>query len=270
MTAGGSGARRLLQRAAHVLEEGPVHTLDLARRVLGLEGNPGAASAAVFTLLGSDVRFHVDGDGRWSLARAGTKVGPALQAERYAVVDVETTGGAPSRGHRVTEVAVVEVREGVVEETYHTLINPGRSIPPRISRITGITDEMVAAAPYFDQVADEVLDRLRGRTFVAHNARFDWGFVRTELADAIGETPAGRPLCTIKLVRRLVPILRRRNLDAVTAHYGVTVEGRHRALGDAVATARILLRLLDEAGRRGIGDLAALRRFLAGDAGAEA
>lgn len=254
----------LLRRAARALDDGPLHTLDLARRVLGLAGHPGAASAAVFTLLGPDDRFRVDADGLWSLAGADAVVGRGLGEERYAVVDVETTGGSHSRGHRITEVAVVEVRDGVVEESFHTLVNPGRRIPPRISRLTGITDEMVAAAPYFDQIADRVMGRLRDRIFVAHNVRFDWGFVSAELAEAVGEVPDVRRLCTVRLARRLVSGLRRRNLDAVTSHYGVEVEERHRARGDAVATARVLLRLLDEAEARGIADLRALERFLDG------
>jgi len=208
--------------------------------------------------LGPDRRFHVDRRGLWSLAEPGVRIGPGLRRERYAVVDVETTGLGHGRGHRITEIAVVEVRDGVVEDSFHTLVNPGRSIPPRIQGLTGITDEMVAAAPFFDQVADQVAERLGGRIFVAHNARFDWGFVMAELAEAGADVPDIRRLCTVRLARRLLPKLRRRNLDALTRHYGVQVGDRHRAHGDAVATARILLRLLDEAESRGIGDLDAL------------
>ena len=257
----------LLGRAARALHEGPVHTLELARRVLGLQGNPGAASAAVFALLGADERFQVDGEGVWSLAEPDVAVGPGLRRERYAVVDVETTGGSHGRGHRITEVAVVEVRDGVLAGGFHTLVNPGRRIPPRISSMTGITDEMVVGAPYFDAVADRLMEHLRGRIFVAHNARFDWGFVSAQMAEAVGEVPDVERLCTVRMARRLLPRLRRRNLDAVAAHYGVEIDGRHRAYGDATATARILLRLLDEAETRGLGDLRALRRYLAGRKG---
>lgn len=250
-----------MERAARALDGGPVHTLDLARSVLGLRGNPGAASAAVFALLGPDRRFRVDGEGRWSLAEPGARVG-SFRDERFAVVDVETTGGAPTRGHRITEIAVVEVRDGALSDAFHTLVNPGRRIPPRISALTGITDRMVAGAPYFDEVADRVLERLRGRVFVAHNARFDWRFVTAQLADALGEVPDVKRLCTVRMARRLLPELRRRNLDAVTRHFGLEVASRHRALGDAEATARVLLRLLDRAEARGLADLVALRGFL--------
>lgn len=254
--------RRLLARAAEALDDGPVHTLELARVVLGLDGPPGAASAAVFALLGPDARFRVDGDGRWSLARR-RPLGPSLREEDYAVVDVETTGGSYRRGHRITEIAVVEVRDGVVGDAFSTLVNPGRRIPPRIQSLTGITNRMVRGAPFFEDVAETVLERLRDRVFVAHNVRFDWSFVSAQLGDAVGEVPEGPRLCTVKLARKFLPDLRRRNLDAVTDYYGVDVDGRHRARGDAVATARVLLRLLDEAEVRGLGDLSSLRRFLA-------
>lgn len=254
----------LVGRVAERLREGPLHTVDLARQALGLSGNPRAASAAVFTLLGSDPRFHVDGTGRWSLRDPRAGVDESLTSPSYAVVDVETTGGRAGRGHRIIEIAVVEVRDGVIADDFRTLVNPGARIPRMITRITGITSEMVAPAPYFDAIAGEVLERLRGRVFVAHNARFDWGFVRAELAEAVGEVPEMRKLCTVRMTRRLVPRLRRRNLDAVARHFGVPIEGRHRAFGDAFATARILIRLLDEAAARGIPDLATLEAHLAG------
>ena len=237
-----------------------MHTVALAREVLGLTGNPGAASAAVFTLLGADARFHVDGEGVWSMV--GPAPGTPLSELRYAVVDVETTGGTHSGGHRMTEIALYEVRGGVVEDEYRSLLNPGRSIPRRIQVLTGITDRMVRSAPYFDHIATDVLERLQGRIFVAHNARFDWGWVSRQLAEAIGEVPQVECLCTVQMARRLLPRLRRRNLDALALHYGVEVPDRHRAHGDALATARILIRLLDEAGRQGLADLHALRGFL--------
>lgn len=96
---------------------------------------------------------------------------------------------------------------------------------------------MVATAPYFDQVADRVAERLRGRVFVAHNVRFDWSFVSAALLEAVGEVPDVRRLCTLRMSRRLLSDLPRKSLDAVTSHYGIQVEDRHRARGDAIATA---------------------------------
>ncbi len=258
----GPGDASLIRSAAQHLADGPAHTLDLARDVLGLRGHPGAASAAVFQLLGTDPRFRVDAQGVWSLDEALAPLGAPLADVGFAVVDVETTGGASGHGHRITEIAIVEVRGGRIVDEYETLVNPGRAIPPGIAALTGITTEMVGAAPYFEHVSDEVERRLQGRAFVAHNASFDWGFVSAELVRAGGDAPHVPKLCTVRMARRLVPGLRRRNLDELSRHFGVVVHARHRAHGDALATARILLRLLDEASGRGIDDLATLQWYL--------
>ncbi len=252
----------LLQLAWAMLEEGPAPTTDLAREVLGLDGHPGAAAAAVFALLGRDERFEVDADGRWSL-RGGTPRPPGTPLSRlcYAVVDVETTGGSYDGGHRVTEIAVVEVRRGEVTDSFHTLVHPGRPVWPSTERLTGITDEMLATAPSFDEIAEEVFRRLAGRVFVAHNAGFDWGWVRAQLRDSLGDVPEVKRLCTISLTRRFAPELRYRNLDSLADHFQVPILERHRAHGDALATARILLRLLDRAESLGIGDLHSLKRY---------
>ena len=250
-------------KAAGLLGKGSAHTLDLALEVLGLSGNPGAASAAVFALLGTDSRFTVDHRGYWSLAEGPPFEGGSLESLRYAVVDVETTGGSPSRGHRITEIAVVEIRDGVISRDFNTLVNPGRSIPPRIAELTGITDAMVVGAPFFEDLAEELLSWLDGGIFVAHNVSFDWRFVSAQLGDALGDVPGGPQLCTVQMARRLAPGLKRRNLDSVASHFGIPIHARHRAHGDALATARILLRLLDEASGRGIRDLQALQRFMA-------
>ena len=256
-----TGRRSLLQSAWAVLEQGPVVTTELGREVLGLNGHPGAASAAVFALLGGDDRFEVDGEGVWSLRGGARRPGMPLSRLCYAVVDVETTGGAYDRGHRVTEVAVVEVRGGAVVDEFQTLVHPGRSVPSRTVSLTGITDGMLASAPTFDEVAEEVFRRIAGRVFVAQNAGFDWGWMRAQLGDALGDVPEVDRLCTVNLTRRLVPELRYRNLDALADFFDIPIHQRHRALGDALATARILLRLLDRAESLGIGDLRSLKRY---------
>lgn len=252
--------RTLAGQASDLLAAGPLHTLALAREVLRLEGNPGAASAAVFALIGDDPRFTVDAGGLWSLR--GDPLGPTLAELSFAVVDVETTGGRPAQGDRITDIAIVEVRGGEVVDTFTTLVNPGRAIPPVVRRITGIDEVLVADAPHFEDVAPEVQRRLLNRVFVAHNVTFDLGFVRAELTRALGDADLGPPLCTVRMARGLLPRLRRRNLDALALHYGIPIHARHRAHGDALATARILLRLLDEAAREGGHDLQSLNRIL--------
>jgi DNA polymerase III epsilon subunit family exonuclease len=250
----------LVERARDRLLEGPADTLDLARSVLRLSGPPSLVRTAVFSLLGSDARFRVDADGVWSLGDLAA--GPALDELRYAVVDVEATGGAYLSGDRIIEIAIAQVHRGQVGELWHTLVNPGRSLPFGVQHLTGIGDTMVVDAPFFDHVAPEVLRRLSGRVFVGHNVGFDWRLVYSELNSALGSAPSLRRLCTIRMSRCLLPRLRRRNLDALSRHYGIVNHARHRADGDALATARVLVRLLDEARGRGIRDLNALDRFL--------
>ncbi len=256
----------LLSRAVEHLRTGPAHTLELAG-LIGLSGHTGAASAAVFTLLGSDSRFQVDPQGTWTLVDREAEIGTPIHDMRYSVVDVETTGGGYLRGHRITEVAIVEVVGGRVNDEFSTLVNPGRHIPSMISSLTGITSQMVKDSPTFHDIAEEVLERLTGRVFVAHNARFDWGFVQHQLLDSLGVTPDLAQLCTVRMTRRLVPELTRRNLDSVTQYFGIDIQGRHRAGGDALATAQVLLRLLDQAEAQGIYDFPGLEAFLAAGRG---
>jgi DNA polymerase-3 subunit epsilon len=159
-----------------------------------------------------------------------------------AFVDVETTGGHPAY-HRVTEVAIVAARDGQFEWRWSQLVNPGVTIPPSIQTLTGISNDMVADAPPFERIAAEVLERLRGRLFVAHNARFDYGFLRGELRRA-GHRWQAPLACTVKLSRRLDPELPRHNLDTLIAHHGLSCETRHRALPDAEALWQVWQRWL--------------------------
>ena len=173
----------------------------------------------------------------------------------FLVVDVETTGISAWAGDRVTEVAAVFVKGGRVEEAFQSLVNPGRPIPPFITGLTGIDDAMVRDAPRFGEIAGELAQHLVGRVFVAHNARFDWNFLSAEydrVAKAPLESLTGDQLCTVRLARRFLGHLPRRNLDAVANHYGVSIDGRHRALGDARATAHVLVGLLRDAERNGL------------------
>jgi DNA polymerase III subunit epsilon len=254
----------LVARAMELLAAAPRATAELAEQVLGLRGNPQAAALAVFTLLGSDSRFQVDGGGVWSLAGAGASplLPAALLEEEWVVVDVETTGGSPEHGHRITEIAAVRVSAGRVTERFSTLVNPGRRIPGMITALTGISDQMVRDAPRFGEVAPSLCDFLAGSVFVAHNATFDWRFLSTEVHTALGRRLDGRQLCTVKLARRLLPQLPSRSLDALAIYFGLEIESRHRALDDAVATAHVLLRLIDLLHDRGVTDWAGVQTVL--------
>jgi DNA polymerase-3 subunit epsilon len=152
--------------------------------------------------------------------------------DRYVVfLDVETTGAIPGLD-RITEIGLIEVDGGRVVAEWSSLVNPLRSIPPEIQELTGITDAMVAEAPGFDRLAPDLYARLQGKVLVAHNARFDYGFLRQEFRRA-GYRYTAPVLCTVKLSRRLYPHERRHNLDALIARHGLPCEKRHRALADA-------------------------------------
>ena len=166
-----------------------------------------------------------------------TRADTPIRSLEYAIVDVETTGGSWGHGHRITDIAAVRLRgDGTVVDEYRTLINPERPIPAFITRLTNITPAMVRDAPLFGDVAPHIARVLGGAVFVAHNAAFDWRFVGAEF---------GRTLCTVSLARKVVPELRSRSLDSLVYFFDIPVEQRHRAYGDAVATAELFRRLLD-------------------------
>ena len=183
----------------------------------------------------------------------------ALDALEYAVVDCETTGGSPARGHRVTEIAAIRVdRAGRVLDEFSSLINPFRSIPAGITRITRIHDGMVADAPAFTDVAPRVQEVLAGAVFVAHNAPFDLRFVEWEMKRGDFGAPKGKVLCTARLARKVMTEMRSRSLDALIHRWGIPCEPRHRAYPDARATVDVLGRLLDRAEEQGVGTWAQL------------
>ena len=155
---------------------------------------------------------------------------PDFLSGGLAFVDIETNGG-PAQRESITEIGIIEVDAAGVCE-WSSLVRPGLRIPPHIERLTGIDNDMVACAPCFAEIADEVYDRLQGRLFVAHNARFDHGHLRAALRRA-GRDIRLRVLCTVKLSRRLFPEQRRHSLDHLIERHGLQVGDRHRALGDA-------------------------------------
>lgn len=186
-----------------------------------------------------------------------------LRSLEYAVVDVETTGGSAANGDRVTEFAAVVLDgEGRVIEEFQELVNPERSIPPFITRLTNITDAMVRDAPLFADIAPEVRRLLTGRVFVAHNVAFDWRFVSHELERATGTPCEGPRLCTVRLARRLVPEVRSRSLGSLSEFFGIENEARHRALGDAKATVELLGRLFERLDEHEVESWEALETFL--------
>jgi DNA polymerase-3 subunit epsilon len=269
------GPSLLADRAADYLKAGPADSRALIASVCQLSAVPAVvAEHMAVSLLHGHPRFARTANGAWRLSepappswRAAPAVDeePLLSSLSFAVVDVETTGGRAEHGDRITEIAVVTVRDGRVVDVFETLVNPERSIPPFISRLTNISWEMVRDKAPFRDVCADVLRALDGHVFVAHNANFDWRFVSAEVARSSGRQLTGRRLCTVRLSRRLLPQLRSRSLDWVARHYDVEIPPgkRHRAAGDALATAHCLIRLLDDARSHGCERWSDLERFLA-------
>ncbi len=284
-TPSGSATRILSQpttlsgRAARRLADGPLDAVTLMREVCQVDRlQQDAAERMAVALLSSHSEFVHLPSGHWALRdEQGTPVmakpvavresgiaflpspfdpvpdnSPALRDVNFAVVDVETTGTRASGSDRITEIAIASVRGGELREVYTQLVNPERLIPVHITGITGITWDMVKDQPVFRHIADEITSRLAGHVFTAHNASFDWRFVSEELRRGSGQMLAGPKLCTVRLARVMLPQLARRSLDHVTHHFGIDIAARHRAAGDAEATAKALVRMLDIAGDLGI------------------
>ena len=268
-------------RAARRLQQGPLDAVTLMREVCQVERlQSDAAERMAQALLGSHPEFVRLPSGQWALAAAPARdergpsgiktvgatgvrsaasaidgaddLGPSLRDITFSVVDVETTGTRAMGGDRITEIAIATVQGGAVVDVYSQLVNPERPIPPYITALTRISWDMVRDQPCFRHVADQVLSRLSGTVFVAHNASFDWRFVSEEVRRGVGHELAGPRLCTVRLARVLLPELSRRSLDHLTQHFGIAIEARHRAAGDAEATAHALCRMLVIAEREGL------------------
>lgn len=162
----------------------------------------------------------------------------------YAIVDIETTGGHAS-ANGITEIAICIHNGKKVVERYSTLVNPGRDIPIYISALTGITNDMVQKAPPFEDVAHDVYHLLNNNIFVAHNVNFDFSFVRHHLAAAGYELRCNK-LCTVRLGRKIMPGLPSYSLGKLCRHLNINNESRHRAAGDAEATAQLFSLLLQK------------------------
>ncbi len=180
----------------------------------------------------------------------------------FCVIDLETTGGSP-RTCAITEVGAVRYRGGDRVGTFHTLVNPGEPIPRFITHLTGLDDLDVLHAPAIDSVLPSLLEFLRGGVFVAHNARFDHGFVKAASRRLGYEDPPGPPVCTAKLARRVawqdVPNVR---LATLARHFRTTAKPTHRAFPDAETCAEVLHSLLELGGRLGILTLGDLREAM--------
>lgn len=165
---------------------------------------------------------------------------------KFAVVDLETTGGKPESG-RIIEIGIVLLDDFEVVKTFHTLVDPGMPIQPFVQNLTGITDRMVAGQPQFSSLAETVAELLQDRIFVAHNVQFDSGFMRAELKRCAIKFNPPR-LCTVKLSRHCFPGLPSYSLHNLTESLQLPDFKHHRALDDAMAAAEILKLAMKKAG----------------------
>ena len=151
--------------------------------------------------------------------------------DAMVLLDCETTGGKAIY-HRIIEIGLIVIEGGELIETWQTFIDPKVTLPPFIQRLTGITPGMIKGAPVFLDIAEELLSKLNGRTLVAHNARFDYSFLKNEFERA-GFTYNAKPLCSVKFSRNLYPQFKRHGLSQIINRFDLAVENRHRALDDA-------------------------------------
>ena len=185
----------------------------------------------------------------------------SLHETDFVVVDVETTGAKTPPG-RVMEIGAYRVRSGRIVAEFETLVNPEASIPPFISRLTGITDQMVRNAPVFADVVARWLEFAGDAVLVAHNSHFDVRVLNHEIARVFpGRRMINTHLCTVKLSRSCVPGLMNYQLHTLAEHFSVPHPNRHRAPADARATAEIFIRMLERLAAVGVRDVAEARRF---------
>ncbi len=155
----------------------------------------------------------------------------------YTIIDIETTGLSPDK-EKITEIAIYVFDGKQIVDEFVSLVNPERPIPYFITRLTGITNEMVQKAPKFYEIAKKIIEITENRLFVAHNVEFDYGFIKAEFA-ALGYEFKRDKLCTVKLSKKLIPGKKSYSLGKLTEELGIQINGRHRAAGDAYATVQL-------------------------------
>ena len=160
----------------------------------------------------------------------------------FAIVDIEGSGGSPKTA-RIIEIAIIVHNGKRVIEEYSTLVNPEQSIDPFVVALTGISDEMVSTAPTFAQIVNKVDELTKGRIFVAHNSRFDYGFIRNEYK-RLGKRFQRKNLCTVNMSKKLLPGHNSYSLGKLCDDLDIPIKNRHRALGDAAATTILLEKML--------------------------
>ena len=220
---------------------------------------PNLARLLVSDLVGRDPRLTLDEDMVAFVGHDHDAI--ELSQTGYVVFDLETTG-AKTPPCRITEIGAYRVNNGEIVGEFHTLVNPEMPIPFFISMLTGITDAMVVNAPKFSEVVDAFLAFIDDSVLVAHNAGFDMRFLNHEVGRIYEDYRLGNPsLCTVQLSRKLLPDIDNHRLKTVAEYFSVELVNHHRANADALATAKIFVRLLEDLRTRGVRDLGSAQAF---------
>lgn len=223
--------------------------------------DPLMARLLVADLIDRDPRLTLDGDSV-VLEAAGFEERELADTE-FVVFDLETTG-VRTPPARVTEIGAYRVRSGKVTGEFHALVDPQMPIPPFITQLTGINDEMVRDAPTFADIAHDLLSFLGNAVLVAHNSAFDMRFLNYEVGLVFPEYRLANPcLCTVRLSRKLLPDIVNHKLKTVAEHYEIDLSNHHRAAADAFATAHIFMNLLTKLQDSGTTDLRTVRKMSA-------
>ena len=234
--------------------------IQLARKVFRIRGKtPPFAADLAKSLLEGTSPFVREGSDSWAI-NGGYPGKIKIEDCAFAVIDLETTGGRPPL-HKITEIGGVRIERGRIIESYHTLVNPQREIPPFITRFTGISQKMVEDAPVIADILPGLRDFMRDAVFVGHNANFDLQFIDHEIQEVTGGILKNPILDTIKLAKSLELDTPKFGLDSLVEYFNIRCDKRHRALPDAEMTGKVLLKLLAIARKRGIRNLRQLIRL---------
>ena len=221
--------------------------------------DPALARLLVSDLIERDPRLSLNGD-MVELCADAFESRELIDTE-FVVFDLETTG-SKAGPCRITEIGAYRVRNGEVTGEFQTLVNPEMPIPWFITRLTGISDEMVRDAPLFKDIAHDFLSFIGDSILVAHNSGFDMRFLNYEIGRVYSDYRVANPcLCTVLLSRKLLPDILNHKLKTVAEHYSIDLVNHHRASADAFATAHIFVNLLTKLHDRGVNDLASVRKL---------
>lgn len=219
----------------------------------------GFAKLLVSDMVGKDPRLQLNEDTLELISE--NPAARKLHETDFVVFDLETTG-AKTPPCRITEIGAYRLERGKIVGEFETLVNPETSIPPFITQLTGISDAMVRNAPKFREIAGDFLEFIGDAVLVAHNAHFDMRFLNHEIGRVYDSHRVANPsLCTVQLSRKLLPHIENHRLHTVAGYYSINIENRHRAAGDAHATAKIFINLLLLLENLGVRDLATAKKF---------